>query len=85
MLLTSFKSEIDAVATPPLLLFTPTLENYTTVAARADYLRHAFNSVIISLLSTALAIALALPTAYAMAFFPTTRTRGALLWILRPR
>ena len=28
MLLTSFKTELDAFATPPQFIFTPTLENY---------------------------------------------------------
>ena len=38
MILTSFKTEVEAVATPPKLFFSPTLENYVTVA-RARRLR----------------------------------------------
>jgi sorbitol/mannitol transport system permease protein len=82
MLLTSFKTEVEAVRTPPSLLFEPTLENYVAVDARADYFGFALNSVIVSLGSTALALLMAVPAAYAMAFFPTRRTKGLLLWML---
>lgn len=80
--LTSLKTEIEAVSTPPSVIFTPTLENYGVVQARADYVRFAINSVVISFGATLLALALAIPAAYAMCFFPTTRTRGTLLWML---
>jgi sorbitol/mannitol transport system permease protein len=82
MLLTGFKTEIDAVATPPELFFEPTLESYAAVEGRANYLQAAANSVIISLAGTLLALVLAVPAAYAMAFFPTRRTKGTLLWML---
>ncbi|MGI9301900.1 MAG: carbohydrate ABC transporter permease [Gammaproteobacteria bacterium] len=82
MFLTSFKTEIEAVSTPPSLFFEPTMENYTAVQERADYFKFALNSVIVSVGSTVLALALAIPAAYAMAFFPTERTRGTLLWML---
>jgi len=85
MFLTSFKTEVEAVAVPPRLLFAPTMENYLAVRQRADYLEFASNSIIISLGSTLLALLLAVPAAYAMAFFPTRRTRGTLLWMLSTR
>jgi sorbitol/mannitol transport system permease protein len=82
MLLSGLKTEVEAVASPPILLFRPTLENYASVFQRADYLKFAANSVIISFGSTLLALAIALPAAYAMAFFPTRHTRDTLLWML---
>lgn len=82
MFITSFKTEVAAVATPPQLFFTPTLENYIDVQARADYFNYAWNSVVVSLGSTVFALLLAIPAAYAMAFFPTKRTKGTLLWML---
>ena len=82
MVLTSFKTEITAVATPPALFFHPTLENYRAVLERADYLAFARNSILVSLGSTLLALLLAIPAAYSMAFFPTRRTRDLLLWML---
>jgi sorbitol/mannitol transport system permease protein len=82
MVLTSFKTEVAAIATPPQLLFAPTLESYAEVQERADYLHFALNSVIISFGGTLLALAFAIPAAYAMAFHPTERTRSTLLWML---
>jgi sorbitol/mannitol transport system permease protein len=82
MLLAGFKTEIDAVTTPPLLVFEPTLENYDAVQQRANYINSATNSVLISVGATLLALALSIPAAYAMAFFPTKRTRSTLLWML---
>ena len=82
MLLASFKTEIDAVTTPPLIVFKPTLENYAAVQQRANYIKSATNSILISGGATLLALALAIPAAYAMAFFPTKRTRDTLLWML---
>jgi sorbitol/mannitol transport system permease protein len=82
MVLTSFKTEVEAVSTPPSLFFIPTLENYRAVFQRADYVSFALNSIIISFGATALALLLAVPAAFAMSFFPSRRTRGTLLWML---
>ena len=82
MVLTSFKTETGAIATPPALFFHPTIASYIEVQERADYLRFALNSIIISVGGTVLALAFAIPAAYSMAFHPTKRTRGTLLWML---
>ncbi|MCE8032579.1 carbohydrate ABC transporter permease [Halomonas sp. MCCC 1A11057] len=81
MVLTGFKSEAEAIADPSLI-FTPTLESYVAVQARADYFKFALNSVVVAFGSTLLALAIAIPSAYAMAFLPTKRTKGTLLWML---
>ena len=67
MVVTSFKTEIDAIATPPKLAFSPTVENYVTVRERADYVHFALNSIVISVGATLLAILISVPGAYAMA------------------
>lgn len=83
MLLTSFKTEIDAFSTPPSFLFFDwTLENYAAVQARSNYLAFAWNSVVVAVGSTLLAMVVAIPAAWSMAFSPTKRTRGILLWML---
>ena len=82
MVLTSFKTEVEAVATPPKFFFAPTIENYVTVRQRADYVHFALNSIIISVGATVLATLIAVPAAYAMAFFPGKRTKDLLLWML---
>lgn len=83
IVLSGFKTEAEAVASPPsLLLFEWTLENYREVQQRSDYFRHFYNSVIISLGSTALGLLIAIPAAWAMAFAPGKRTKHVLLWML---
>ena len=82
LLLTAFKTELQAIAVPPELLFTPTLDNFREVNLRSDYLLYARNSIITSVLSTLLGLAIAAPAAYSMVFFRTRRTRDVLLWML---
>lgn len=80
--LTSLKTEAQAVASPPLLLFRPTLDSFAHVLSQTDYLHFAGNSVVIALGSTLLAVLLALPAAYAMVFHPSRHTKDLLLWML---
>jgi sorbitol/mannitol transport system permease protein len=78
--LTSLKSEQQAYSTA--LSFTPTLQSYRDVLLNSDYLGFAWNSIAISLGVTVICLLLAVPAAYAMAFFPTKRTSSLLLWML---
>ncbi|MCQ8277744.1 carbohydrate ABC transporter permease [Acetobacteraceae bacterium KSS8] len=80
MVLTSFKTETDAITAS--LVFHPTLVSYAEVFQRANYLGFALNSVVIALGGTVLALLFSVPAAYSMAFHPTPRTRGTLLWML---
>ncbi|MCC0071494.1 MAG: carbohydrate ABC transporter permease [Rhodobacteraceae bacterium] len=81
--LTSFKSEGDAIASPPKFLFFDwTLENYVTVQERSDYFKHFWNSVVMSVGSTLAALVLAIPAAWSMAFVPGRRTKDLLMWML---
>jgi sorbitol/mannitol transport system permease protein len=83
MVLTSFKTELEAFAIPPSFLFFHwTTENYATVQERSDYLLHAMNSIIIAGGSTLIALLIAIPAAWSMAFAPTKRTKDILLWML---
>ena len=82
LVLTAFKTELQAIAVPPLLIFTPTLENFQVVQERSDYLLYAKNSLITSVASTVLGLALAFPAAYAMVFFKGKRTKDLLMWML---
>ena len=82
-ILTSFKSEGEAIASPPSFVgFHWTLENYIEVQSRSDYLSHFINSVVISFGSTILALVIAVPAAWSMAFSPTRRTKDILMWML---
>jgi len=82
LVLTAFKTEQQAIAMPPQLFFTPTMASFAEVNLRSDYLLYARNSVITSLVSTLLGLAIAAPAAYSMAFFRTKRTRDILIWML---
>ena len=82
-ILTSFKTEAQAISDPPVFLFFDwTLENYAVVQERSDYLRFLWNSVIIAGGSTLLGIVIAVPAAWSMAFVPSKRTKDILLWML---
>jgi len=43
MVLTSFKTELQAIAIPPLLFFPPTLENFFLIEERVDYTSYVFH------------------------------------------
>ena len=82
-ILTSFKSEAQAINDPPLFLFFDwTIENYGVVQDRSDYMRYLWNSVIIAGGSTLLGVVVAVPAAWSMAFVPSKRTKDILLWML---
>ncbi len=82
LFLTAFKTELQAIHVPPLFVFEPTLDNFSEVQRRSDYLLYARNSLITSLGSTVLGLLIAAPAAYSMAFFRTRRTRDILMWML---
>ena len=82
LLLTAFKTELQAIAIPPELFFKPTLENFHEVQERSDYVHYAWNSVVTSVVSTLLGLAIAAPAAYAMAFFKGKRDKDILMWML---
>jgi sorbitol/mannitol transport system permease protein len=81
--LTSFKTEGQAINDPPLFLFFDwTLENYAIVQERSDYMKFLWNSIFVAGGSTMLGILIAVPAAWSMAFVPTKRTKDILLWML---
>lgn len=82
MVLTSFKTEGQAIQIPPLLFFEPTLENYAEINERTNYFQAALNSVITAFGGTALALIIAIPSAYAMAFNTGRWTKDILMWML---
>ncbi|MBO9402487.1 carbohydrate ABC transporter permease [Shimia sp. R9_3] len=82
-ILTSFKTEAQAINDPPLFFtFDWTLENYAIVQERSDYMKFLWNSVFIAGGSTILGILVAIPAAWSMAFVPSRRTKDILLWML---
>ena len=82
-ILTSFKTEAQAINDPPLFLFFDwTLENYAIVQERSNYMRFLWNSIFLACGSTILGIIIAVPAAWSMAFVPSRRTKDILMWML---
>ena len=85
LLMTSFKTRLDALADAPVWLFTPTLEHYPMVFLDKGYLPMVGNSLIVAGVTTVLSLAIGVPAAYVFArhdfagkedlffFFLTTR------------
>jgi sorbitol/mannitol transport system permease protein len=84
VIILAFKTEEDAIRTPLEVLFNSgwTMDNFSAVQARSDYFKHFSNSMIISIGSTLLGLAIAIPAAWAMAFVPAKRTKDVLMWML---
>jgi sorbitol/mannitol transport system permease protein len=81
--LTSFKTELDAFSMPPKFLFFHwTTENYLEVQSRSNYLRFAYNSIVLSVGANILGLIFAIPAAWSMAFAPGKRTKDLLMWML---
>ncbi|MFT6302354.1 MAG: sorbitol/mannitol transport system permease protein [Granulosicoccus sp.] len=81
--ITSFKTEAQAISNPPVFLFFDwTLDNYSVVMERSNYARFLMNSIFIAGGSTLLGILIGVPAAWSMAFVPSNKTKDILLWML---
>ena len=81
MVITGFKNEVDAIAIPPTLLFAPTLNQFA-LALNGGFAAYLFNSLIASLVSTALALLLGIPAAYAMVFQMRQKSSDDMLFFV---
>ena len=79
--LTAFKKEADAAATPPVFFFHATFANFSAVFG-ANYLSYFENTALLAGGSTLLALTLGLPAAYSLAFNPSKNTPKVLSWVL---
>lgn len=76
LLLTSFKTPLDAIAVPPSVFPKVwTLENYVSALTREGVPAALINSVVTAVISTALSLVLAVPAAYAITRFRTPSGR----------
>ena len=78
-LLTSFKTERDVLAYPPVVVFAPTLANYREVLfGSSTILANLWSSVVVSCSATVLTMLFAVPAAYALARlrYPGKRASG---------
>lgn len=78
MVLTAFKTDLDAQQFPPKLWFRPTFGNFASASTNTSVARPLLNSITESLGATALCSVFALPASYALAF-GRRRGRDAIL------
>ena len=85
MVITGFKTEIAAINIPPTLIFQPTLDQFL-IAFNGGFSAYFVNSVLASLVSTAIALVLGIPAAYAMVFqMPKKSSDDMLFFVLSTR
>ncbi len=78
---TAFKTQVDAMAIPPKITFTPTFENLGFLTE--GFLQYEINSIIVTTGATIVALVLGVPAGYALASTGTRRTARLLgLWML---
>lgn len=96
LVLTSVKLPADTAALPPRLLpgvaapegslwFRASFENFSLVLSDSETLGHLFNSVLVSLVSTALSVAFGTLAGYGFSRFPFRGGRSVLFLILAGR
>ena len=85
MVSSSFKTQPDLLASPPLWLFTPTLANYAEVFADQKVVNAIVNSLIVAFCSTALSVALGTPAAFALARYEFRGKSDLWFWFISNR
>jgi multiple sugar transport system permease protein len=86
LLLTSFKTPLDAIAVPPTVWPEQwTLENYVSALSREGVPAALINSVVTAVISTVLSLVLAVPAAYAITRFRTPSGRVFIIAALVTR
>lgn len=69
MVAASLKTNVDIYDTSKALVFSPTLDNYTNVLQRANYVQFIGNSLWVAFAATVLSLILGVPAAYSMSRF----------------
>ncbi len=85
MVSSSFKSGADLLASPPRWLFAPTLEHYQAVFADQKVTSSILDSLVVALCTTALAVGLGTPAAYALARFQFRGKSDLWFWFISNR
>jgi multiple sugar transport system permease protein len=85
IVVTSFKTRIDALEGSPFTIFRPTLENYQYLVSEYDFGHYAKNSLVASLSATLASLALGSLGAYGLARYRFRGQAGLAYWILSLR
>jgi len=80
--MTSFKTDLDAFASPPVVIFKPTLVHWHEVLIERGFMNLILNSLVISTGAVALALLVGTPAAYSFARFKTKARNNLLSWII---
>ncbi|MGB1287979.1 MAG: carbohydrate ABC transporter permease [Aggregatilineales bacterium] len=67
------------------IFFTPTLDNYNRAIFDADFGKPLVNTLVITIVSTFMALLLGIPASYALAYKPDKRSNFTLLWLISTR
>lgn len=85
MVTTSLKDQIVALQTPPAWIFEVTLNNYTEVLFEDGVWENLLNSLIVAVCTTALAVLLGCPAAFALARFEFRGKKDLWFWFITNR
>lgn len=85
MVSSSFKTQVDLLASPPVWLFSPTLEHYETIFADRTVTSAIVNSLIVAISTTLLALVLGTPAAYALARYQFRGKADLWFWFISNR
>jgi len=85
LILTSFKTRLDAFSMPPKWIFSPILSNYKEAFLDKGFLLNLRNSIIVTAFSTFFSLIIGLPSAYAFSRFPIKGDRILLYYLLGTR
>jgi len=85
MVSSSLKDQTDLLASPPVWIFRPTLAHYAEIFADQKVLDAIINSLIVATSTTALAVGLGAPAAYALARFEFRGKSDLWFWFISNR
>ena len=80
LIVTGFKTNAQAYALPPQILFTPTLEQFTS--ALESFWSPFFNSLFMVGTSTLICLLLGVPAAFALSYFYSPRNESIVFWFI---
>jgi ABC-type glycerol-3-phosphate transport system permease component len=85
LFLTSIKTNVDALKYPPVWIFRPVASNYREIFSLIPFGHYLFNSLIVALVSTFIALSVGSLAAYGLARFRFKGSKDLSFWILSIR
>lgn len=85
LVITSFKTRVDAFAIPPKLFFKVTFQNYYEAFISKGMIKNLWNSLVVMLATVGIGLGLGLPSAFAFSRFRTKSDKVLLNYLLGTR